>query len=163
MPADDGPVEPLFSTDRVAEKAPLIRHGVERSADKNSYKSATEREKQVLPDVTVLPQVRPQTFPADELSVMVKRSNEIPLDRISPVPRSSAREEVVPVERNAPSKQVAASHALASQPVEVHVTIGHIEVRSAPPAAAIPPPRVARPRTGMSLDDYLQRRNGGAR
>jgi hypothetical protein len=47
-----------------------------------------------------------------------------------------------------------------TEPVEVHVTIGHIEVRAAAPAKA-PVRRPAPPR--VSLDDYLKRRNGGAR
>jgi hypothetical protein len=51
----------------------------------------------------------------------------------------------------------------ASQPVEVQVTIGHIEVRSAPAPPSVAAPKVARPRVAMSLDDYLQRRNGGSR
>ena len=45
--------------------------------------------------------------------------------------------------------------------VEVHVTIGHIEVRSAP-APAKPPARRPAP-AHVSLSDYLQRRNGGSR
>jgi hypothetical protein len=47
------------------------------------------------------------------------------------------------------------------QPVDVHVTIGHIEVRTAAPPT--PVPRTARPRPGVSLDDYLRRRSGGSR
>ncbi|HEV2690486.1 MAG TPA: hypothetical protein VGV35_18140 [Bryobacteraceae bacterium] len=51
------------------------------------------------------------------------------------------------------------------QPVEVQVTIGHIEVRAAPVTRLNEDPgrrpRAARP--AVSLDDYLRRRNGGAR
>ena len=46
-------------------------------------------------------------------------------------------------------------------PVEVQVTIGHIEVRTAP--ANAPAPQRRAPRPGVSLDDYLQRRNRGGR
>jgi len=46
------------------------------------------------------------------------------------------------------------------EPVEVHVTIGHIEVRAAPVPKA-PVRRTAPPR--VSLDDYLKRRNGALR
>jgi len=45
-------------------------------------------------------------------------------------------------------------------PTEVHISIGHIEVRSAPPA---PAPRKPALRPRVTLDDYLRRRNGGAR
>jgi hypothetical protein len=51
-----------------------------------------------------------------------------------------------------------ARHA-ANEPHEVQIHIGRIEVTAVPPA----PARVAAPRrTGMSLDDYLKRRNGRA-
>jgi hypothetical protein len=46
-------------------------------------------------------------------------------------------------------------------PVEVHVTIGHIEVRTAPSSAPAPRRPAARP--GLSLDAYLRRRDGGGR
>jgi hypothetical protein len=49
----------------------------------------------------------------------------------------------------------------AAAPVEVQVTIGHIEVRIAGAAAAAPQPRISRPT--VSLENYLQRRNGGGR
>jgi hypothetical protein len=49
----------------------------------------------------------------------------------------------------------------AAPPVEVQVTIGHIEVRTAP--ASLPAPARRAPRAGVSLNEYLRRRNGGTR
>jgi len=78
----------------------------------------------------------------------------------------AARRSKVPVEATRPEnpstrrrESEIRSQALA-QPVEVHVSIGHIEVRQ--PAPAQPGPRpAAKPQ--VSLDDYLRRRNGAAR
>jgi hypothetical protein len=47
-----------------------------------------------------------------------------------------------------------------SAPPTIRVHIGRIEIRSAPPAPA-PRPTPPRRRPAMSLDQYLQRRNGG--
>jgi hypothetical protein len=46
----------------------------------------------------------------------------------------------------------------------VKVTIGRVEVRAVTPAAPIPP-RVAtrRPRSALTLDEYLRQRNRGER
>jgi hypothetical protein len=57
-----------------------------------------------------------------------------------------------------------APHAAAGprQPVEVHVSIGHIEIRQAAPPPLPPPPRPA-PVPHMRLEDYLRRRSGEAR
>lgn len=52
------------------------------------------------------------------------------------------------------------SEKARTEPVEVHVTIGHIEVRAAAPVA--PPVRRPSP-PRISLEDYLKRRSGGAR
>jgi hypothetical protein len=55
---------------------------------------------------------------------------------------------------------VSARHA-ASEPHEVQIHIGRIEVTAVPPAPANAP--VARPRrSATSLDEYLRRRNGRA-
>jgi hypothetical protein len=52
-------------------------------------------------------------------------------------------------------------HQTDAESVEVHVTIGHVEVRSAPAIAA---PAIRRPMpTHLSLTDYLARRNGDSR
>jgi hypothetical protein len=57
-----------------------------------------------------------------------------------------------------------AAHGVAEKqgetPLEVNVTIGHIEVRAAAPVKT-PVRKTTPPR--VSLDDYLNRRNGGAR
>lgn len=79
----------------------------------------------------------------------------------------STRAERVPVGppslRDRPSRTSTRAQSVESEradPVEVHVTIGHIEVRAAPSAKA-PVPRTALPR--LSLGDYLKRRNGRVR
>jgi hypothetical protein len=56
------------------------------------------------------------------------------------------------------SPQVNDGDPKRAQPVEVHVSIGHIEVRAAAPMTPSRPARVA-PRPRVSLDDYLRRRN----
>lgn len=58
----------------------------------------------------------------------------------------------------------AAAHppATPAEPPVVRISIGRIEVRVTQPPAAAPRP-TARPRAGMSLESYLQRREGGAR
>jgi hypothetical protein len=68
-----------------------------------------------------------------------------------------------PVERSAPDRERIAppAHAPAAATVTVNLTIGHIELKSAPSAPPKPARRPAPPR--VSLDDYLKRRNGGAR
>ena len=66
-------------------------------------------------------------------------------------------------ERRAPDLQRVAPPAAPPPPetVTVNLTIGHIELKSAP----APPPKPARPPAParVSLDAYLKRRNGGPR
>jgi hypothetical protein len=68
-----------------------------------------------------------------------------------------------PVERRAANRERIAppAHAPAPETVTVNLTIGHIELKSAPSTPPKPVRRPAPPR--VSLDDYLKRRNGGAR
>lgn len=49
----------------------------------------------------------------------------------------------------------------ASSESVVHVSIGRLEVRAAPPVTGVPPLRRDGPRPG-SLDDYLRQRGGKA-
>jgi len=71
--------------------------------------------------------------------------------------RKESRSQSIPHASTSP--KIATPEAVA--PVEVQVTIGHVEVRTAAAVPAAPPRRVARP--SVSLEDYLRRRNGGAR
>lgn len=54
-----------------------------------------------------------------------------------------------------------ATTAIQAEAPVIQVTIGRIEIRATPPAAAPPKPRSVSPR--LTLEDYLRQRNGGKR
>lgn len=84
----------------------------------------------------------------EDLPVTVRRGDERAHHAINPsAPATKRHHATLPVE---------------PQPVEVQVTIGHIEVRAAAPVPTASP-RIAGPHPGLSLDDYLRRRNGAPR
>ncbi|MEY2159914.1 hypothetical protein [Rhodanobacter sp. FW106-PBR-LB-2-11] len=74
------------------------------------------------------------------------------------MPRPHPRGAMAPPHR-AGAAQAGHGGAAASKPA-VHVSIGRLEVRAAPPASA-PPRRRDGPQPG-SLDDYLRQRGGKA-
>jgi hypothetical protein len=55
------------------------------------------------------------------------------------------------------------ARATSAEPPVVRISIGRIEVRVAQPPAAAPRQPAVQPRPGMSLERYLQRREGDAR
>jgi hypothetical protein len=93
------------------------------------------------------------------------KEREVPEPGSTIVPSIPVVKVVREASRPQPSQHAPAppgiAHVEAAAPVEVQVTIGHIEVRTAPAAAPIPQRRIPRPT--VSLEDYLRRRNGGAR
>jgi hypothetical protein len=105
------------------------------------------------------PQRRP-TWPADRVEETDGRPTvlaaALPLPAVVKGTRNRSRPQSKP-----PAPAPKHARAEAAVPVEVQVTIGHIEVRTAPATASLPQRRISRP--AMSLEDYLRRRNGGAR
>ena len=74
------------------------------------------------------------------------------------------RERVAAFPENAWSRPLSPTRELAQEAArstEVHVTIGHIEVRAAAAPAKAPARKAAPP--SVSLQEYLARRNGGSR
>lgn len=74
------------------------------------------------------------------------------------------RERVAAFPENARLRPLSPTRELAQEaarPTEVHVTIGHIEVRAAAAPAKAPARKAAPP--SVSLQEYLARRNGGSR
>ena len=71
-----------------------------------------------------------------------------------------AAESVLPVVQGKRARQSMPAGP-TSAPVEVQVTIGHIEVRTAAPPPQVPQRRPSGPT--VTLEDYLRRRNGAAR
>jgi hypothetical protein len=117
----------------------------------------------VLPPLEIpAPQANePSHLTAPAAVLATNRSNEPP-----PAQPMRVESKVAVVTSREVRQRTASTHPAAAvsqpvqAPVEVQVTIGHIEVRAAAPVP-VPPRRV--PRAGVSLDDYLRRRNGGAR
>jgi len=74
------------------------------------------------------------------------------------------RKRVGALPENAPSRAPSPTRELtreAARQTEVHVTIGHIEVRAVAAPAKAPARKAAPP--SLSLQEYLARRNGGSR
>jgi hypothetical protein len=102
--------------------------------------------------------------PAERIESITVRARETPPRMPEPPAESAPRD---PFRTDAPaltglvrtdSPQTNDGDPQRAQPVEVHVSIGHIEVRAAAPVTPSRPARVA-PRPRVSLDDYLRRRN----
>jgi hypothetical protein len=65
--------------------------------------------------------------------------------------------------RAEPVEETAPSQATAGQAPTIRVTIGRIEVRASVPPAAPARQQPPRRQPALPLDEYLRRRNGGAR
>jgi hypothetical protein len=94
------------------------------------------------------PRVSPLAQPADESSKHHTGSSQLRHGQVVPRPLAPLRRE-----------QVVYQAAEPPMPT-INVTIGRIEVKASPPAAAPPQPRKPQP-TLMSLDEYMRRRNDG--
>jgi hypothetical protein len=102
--------------------------------------------------------------PAERIESTTARARETPPRMLEPPVEPAPHD---PVRTDAPrlaglartdSPQANDRDPKRAQPVEVHVSIGHIEVRAAAPVTPPRPARVA-PRPRVSLDDYLRRRD----
>jgi hypothetical protein len=144
QPASPGPVEQAPSMPSAAEP-PSLRGPAESRAIVETVVEERKPRTDFAPIATI---AEDRLAPMENLPVMVRRADE----RTPHQPSHAAT----------PARRAGATRPVEPEPVEVQVTIGHIEVRAAAPALA-PPPRVARQGPGVSLDDYLRRRNGVAK
>lgn len=145
QPARPVQTRPLASRVDPVERSPVhptleSQEHVQTGAEQIEIRTFTEL--MAVPEKPVVPR--------ENLSISVKRAEQRPEQQSVPSISSSS------------SRPEDAAKQVEPQSIEVHVSIGHIEVRAAAPAQA-PPPRIARPRASVSLDDYLKRRNGGSR
>jgi len=123
--------------------APAIVRAVKPHVDEPHFEDATTYLE--VPVAVTLEEMETQPRPA----------------RTRPSPVKVVRPEIH-IPQAQPGPRMAEVHPEPARPIEVQVTIGHIEVRSAAVQQAPPAPRrIARP--SVSLDDYLRRRNGDAR
>lgn len=99
-------------------------------------------------------QTQPQTTPSRETASIAE-------SRLSKQVSIVAQSQVTPAQRFAHLGSANARRKQTPQPEPtIHVTIGRVEVRAAPPAA--PPPKARRSEPPvMSLDEYLRKRAGG--
>jgi len=145
--------EPVVERDTVAARETVIERTIEREL-------ATPHEPLPRPAPGALHAQTPQ--PAAP-----QRADE----RFDPVvqPRVTVAPSVAVVQPRVSVAPPASSRIAASQPEAahheatptIHVTIGRIEVRAAPPAASVKRSRPAS--AGMSLEEYLRSRDGGRR
>ena len=106
-------------------------------------------------------QIEPAEPSARDITPAVLEADRVPAEPILGPP-PSRRSAIEPM-RAEPVEETAPSRATAGQAPTIRVTIGRIEVRAmvlpAPPARQQPP----RWQPALPLDEYLRRRNGGAR
>jgi hypothetical protein len=153
QPASPGPFEQAPSMPGAAEPPslrgaavpPPLRGPAESRA---IIETVVEKRKPRTDFAPITTRAEDRVVPMENLPVTVRREDE----RAPHQPGHAAT----------PARRAGATRPVEPEPVEVQVTIGHIEVRAAAPALA-PPPRIARPGPGVSLDDYLRRRNGVAK
>jgi hypothetical protein len=118
------------------------------------------------PQVVEQPRVVPaaagaQPTPPSHSQSMMAQPSVLPAASIIQPARRSMPATNVPSARRSTPPTVAPQPAATTEPT-IHVTIGRIEVRAAPPPTPAARPRSA-PVPAMSLDDYLRERGGGRR
>jgi hypothetical protein len=116
----------------------------------------TERRRASLPQLDAAP-VKAATGPRLEIEPAIPNIDRVDGEPLLTVTGSAGH--LLPADDRQPESG-AAAEARVQPPIRVH--IGRIEIRGAP---AAPAPRPAPPRRqpALSLDQYLQRRNGGGR
>ena len=94
---------------------------------------------------------------ADDLRQPARPFGSDPSDPLAPPTVTAAPASRLPARDSLPARR----RPSGPEPGDIQIHIGRIEVLAAPPAA--PRPLAAPVRHAMSLDEYLKRRNGGAR
>jgi hypothetical protein len=101
----------------------------------------------------------PADLPGIQPKIIPERIEITRLERQLPLPANGSQ--IVPSLDLPRLKTQSTTPEAQEQPPTIHVAIGRIEVKAAPPVAA--PKRRASASPTMSLDEYLRRRSGGER
>jgi len=175
-PPTPGATEPAKRKEEVAKaESPVDRPQAPAPVEEGERMARREEQSASPPPVpsaadSAIPE-RPKADPP-----VARATEPVPIVEIQPqriethaIERTEIRSEVVRTRETVaaparaydrPRRRAEPAEGPRPEPVEVHVTIGHIEVRAAAPPA--PPVRRASP-PRVSLEDYLKRRNGGGR
>jgi hypothetical protein len=150
FPAPPDGIEPILR--QTPEREEILRAPAEAESMRAIQPRLRERSDGVREDHTPIEAVKTHAEnPLPAIERRLERIQETP--RVERIDRLENRRDPAPFAAESRSPELL-------PPVEVHVSIGHIEVR---PAAPAPPPARPVQKPHLTLDEYLRRRNGDSR